>query len=287
MYGIILPFRLLRTQHAYKTIWTKQGSPLRQHSEALCKKLQHCLGKNYQVALGMRYGNPSIERALNQLKDCDRIIVLPLYPQYSSAATGSSIEEVLHLIAKKKKIPHLQVISHFYDHPEFVRAQAALVKPYLANNDMVLFSYHGLPEEHLRHVGCQKICSGACPTSSEHRDCYRYQCFATTSYIAQELHLKSEQYMTAFQSRLGRTPWIKPYFDDVLEQLAQRNIKRLAVVCPSFVADCLETLEEIGIRAQQRWQVLGGESLSVIPCLNSDQIWCDAIIALVTTPAIE
>lgn len=288
LYGVILPFRLPKTRHAYEAIWSEQGSPLRHYGESLCDKLQQQLGADYRVALGMRYGNPSIADALCRLKECENVIILPLYPQYSSAATGSSIEAALHLIAQKELIPNVRVITDFYRHPGFIQAQCKLIQPYIATNDLILFSYHGLPTRHLRQTGCKETCQEACPISSSYtRNCYRAQCYATTSYIADSLNLKPSQHITAFQSRLGRTPWIQPYTDEVLASLVQRNIKRIAVVCPSFVADCLETLEEIGMRAQERWLALGGESLSLIPCLNTEQLWCDAIQSLITTPTTE
>ncbi len=283
LYGVILPFRLAKTQKAYQAIWTKRGSPLRWHGEELCHKLQQSLGDTYQVALAMRYGNPSIDLALTTLKNCERLVILPLYPQYSSAATGSSLEAVLQRLACQPVIPELKVIRQFYNHPAFIQAQAQCIAPYLAEHDMVIFSYHGLPQHHLQPTGCQTPCVRDCTLESRllsYPNCYRAQCYQTSMLLAQALHLTLAQYTTVFQSRLGRTPWIQPYMETQLQQLAVQGVKRITIACPSFVADCLETLEEIGIRMQEFWHILGGERLTVVPCLNAHDAWCEAIIAL-------
>lgn len=275
VYGWILPMRTRQTQHAYQSIWNYQGSPLRHHSLALREQLQQRLGQHYQVALGMRYGHPSIAKTLTELKACHSLIILPLYPQYASATTGSSLEFILKRIATATLIPHIRVIAEFYSHPAFIQAQATLIQPYLDNHDVILFSYHGLPERQLQQAGCIKICQNACTSNQE--SCYRSQCYTTTAQIAAELKLPPERYATSFQSRLGKLPWIQPYTDHQLRTFAERGVKRLAVVCPSFMTDCLETLEEIGIRAAQEWKKLGGDSLTLIPCLNATEQACQAI----------
>lgn len=278
LYCVILPFRSKQAAHAYQNIWTQDGSPLLIHSRSLQKKLQKKLGSEYTVALGMRYGTPSIEAALEQLTSCRDITILPLFPQYSSAATGSTIEQTLKLLAVKTIHPSLRIIRDFHNHPDFITAQATLIQPYLTDHDFILFSYHGLPEHHLVQGGCQSNCKKACPSTAKlDTSCYRAECFQTTHSIAHELHLNETQYCTSFQSRLGKTPWIKPYTDEILSALVERGIKRLAIVCPSFVADCLETLEEIGIRAKQQWLQLGGKQLTLIPSLNDSNLWVSAI----------
>ena len=280
LYAFILPFRPRRSAHAYQAIWTSEGSPLIKHSQDLCEKLQKRLGTTYKVVLGMRYSQPSIADALAQLKDCAHITVLPLYPQYSSAATGSAIEKVLHELAPKTIFPSMTILRDFYQHPAFISAQAAKIKPYIAHHDYLLFSYHGLPENQLKKGGCKPLCATNCsPKSALNQGCYRAQCQQTTALLANELGLTD--YATSFQSRLGKTPWIKPYTDIILTELAARGIKRLAVACPSFVSDCLETLEEIGIRAKEQWINSGGEELTLIPCMNADDQWVDAIITIV------
>jgi ferrochelatase len=282
LYCFILPFRTRRSTMAYQAIWTAEGSPMLCHGFKFAAKLQQKLPAGYHVALGMRYGNPSIQEALDSLKDCERITVLPLYPQYSSAANGSSIEKVLQLLAKEINIPSLTVIREFYTHPSFIAAEAELIKPYIAEHDHILFSYHGIPEDHLHQSGCKTICTDQCPVGWE-KNCYRAQCQRTTSLIATQLQLDKAQYSTAFQSRLGKTEWIKPYTDKVLSDLLRRGIKRIAVVCPSFVADCLETLEEIAIRLQEQWLAMGGEVLTLVPCLNENDRWVDAVVDMVRT----
>lgn len=279
---LIIPFRARQSTHAYQSIWTTNGSPLLVNSLTLKNKVQQLLGDEYIVSLGMRYGNPSIQVALDSLKNCSSITVLPLYPQYSSAATGSSIEKVLRLLLAREVFPTLHILRDFHHQPDFIQAQVSLIEPHIEQHDYILFSYHGVPENHLIRGGCETICQTECP-STKIRDngCYRAQCFETTRLIAQELQLKPNQYGSAFQSRLGKTPWIKPYTDETLPQLAQQGIRRLAIACPSFVSDCLETLEEIGIRAQEQWQQLGGEQLTLVPCLNDSEQWSQAICNMI------
>lgn len=281
LYGYIIPFRAPKSLEAYQAIWTKEGSPLLINSQALLQKLMHRLEGQYRVALGMRYGEPSIEHALSLLADCDEITVLPLYPQYSSSATGSSIEQVFTFLAQKPVIPTTIVIRDFYQHPLFIHALSLQIKPYVSQHDFILFSYHGLPESHLIDTGCKKPCMDAC--SMQNPRCYRAQCFHTSALLASALQLTPQRYATSFQSRLGKTPWIKPYTDDLFKALIQKGIKRLAVACPSFVADCLETLEEIGIRAKSQWIELGGEELVLIPSLNHSDEWVQTIAQIVTT----
>jgi ferrochelatase len=282
LYGYILPFRVRKTTHAYQQIWTEKGSPLRVHGEVLQQKLQQRLGENYQILLAMRYGQPSIDQALKQLAEWDRLIILPLYPQYSSSASGSSVEAVLQRVARQTCIPNLSVIREFYQHPQFIQAQAQQILPYITDHEMILFSYHGLPEQHIRAAGCHSPCAADCTlaTSSSVPHCYRAQCYKTSLLLAQALHLPQQQYTTVFQSRLGRTPWIQPYMEEQLRQLSTQGIQRIAVACPSFVADCLETLEEIGIRMRAFWRTIGGKDLTLIPCLNAEDSWCEALATM-------
>lgn len=281
LHAVILPFRTRRTTRAYQSIWTNEGSPLLVHSLRLKEALQQALGGDYCVALGMRYGNPSLNSALADLSGCETLTVLPLYPQYSSAATGSSLEKVLHTLAQTTPHPHLRIIRDFYAYPGFIQAQSARIAPFLATHEHIVFSYHGLPEKQLRFSQCHTVCSGSCPAISvQHASCYRAQCYATTEALAKNLNLPAANYSVAFQSRLGKIPWIKPYTDTLLPELAAQGIRTLAIACPSFVADCLETLEEIGIRAQEQWQALGGKQLSLIPCVNDDAQWVSALATL-------
>ncbi|BCA94112.1 ferrochelatase [Legionella antarctica] len=282
VYTLIVPFRSKKSAHAYKAIWTEEGSPLLVHSKNLVRHLQEAIGAEYKIVLGMRYGNPSLASAIHDLKDCESITILPLYPQYSSAATGSSIDEVMRIIAAQEVIPSLHIIRDFYHFPAYISSQAQIIKTHLNEHDHLLFSYHGIPERQIQKAGCEKVCSSICPPISEHNQgCYKAQCHQTSLLLATELKLSSNQYSTSFQSRLGKTPWIKPYTEEVLTELATKGIKRLIISCPSFVADCLETLEEIGIRAREQWEKLGGEQLTMIPCLNAHPLWVKAITTII------
>lgn len=269
----ILPFRPKKSAAAYLQIWQKEGSPLLINTRALQQELSNRLGKNYQVELGMRYGNPSLQSALRRLKSCHKIIILPLFPQYSSAVTGSSIELCLREIANWQYIPALEVVQEFYSHPKFIAAYAQQIQNARAKTavDLILFSYHGLPERQLLRRD---------NTLNDLR-CYRTQCFETSKAIAKILNLTTDQFRVSFQSRLGKSPWIKPYTDQVLIELIPQGVKNLMIVCPSFVVDCLETLEEIGTRAEEQWQKLGGGEFILVPCLNSNSLFLDALESMI------
>lgn len=279
---LIIPLRIKNTQKAYQSIWTENGSPLIEHHRRLIAILES-IAPEYKIALGMRYGEPSITQALETLADCHEITILPLYPQYASASTGSVIEETLKQIKRHKVIPKLHIIPHFYQHPAYIEAQAMHISAHMptSEHNHLVFCYHSLPETHLRHHGCQKPCQEICPTN---RSCYRAQCFATSASLAKTLSLSQSSYSTAFQSRLGKTPWIKPYFTDLLPQLIQQGIENVTIVSPSFVADCLETLEELGMRGQEMWHSLGGKHFRLIPAMNANPIWGEALRKIVETP---
>jgi len=289
----ILPTRPRRAAEAYAKVWTEAGSPLLFHGEALASALRGRLSPEMPVALGMRYGNPSIASALAELADAGvrRIVVLPLFPQYSEAATGSALVRVREVAAGRPESLELIEINDFYAHPGFASAWRSVAAPRIARfePDHVLFSYHGLPERQIRshdsarHCLRQPDCCEA-PAAAT-RGCYRAQCFATTRILTEALCLDPTRTLTAFQSRLGRTPWITPHTDVVIPELHAQGVRRLAILCPSFVADCLETIEEIGIRAREQWQTLGGEALELIPCPNSDPVWVDAVETLARTAA--
>ncbi|MEO8400533.1 MAG: ferrochelatase [Gammaproteobacteria bacterium] len=287
--GLIIPRRYKNSANAYQQIWTKEGSPLLINSLQLKEKLSAELGTDYQVELGMRYGNPSIPSALLKMKSCDKILILPLFPQYSSAATGSAIEETLEWFSTQWNIPTLEIKSDFYNHPAFIQAYADVILQHTRDTkiDLFLFSYHGLPKRHVIKSGCHISCDhiNACPLVSEsNRFCYRAQCYETSALLAKALDLSDKQYHVSFQSRLGRTPWIKPYTDALLPELIKQGIKNIAIACPSFVADCLETLEEINIRARKQWQTLGGEKFTFVPCLNTKFSWIKGLSQIVNHP---
>ncbi len=285
---IILPFRTRQSTQAYQQIWTEQGSPLLIHSNNLTKRLQSLLNEaHYCVALGMRYGRPSIESAVKRLlsQGIEAIKIIPLYPQYSEATTESSIQKTKAIIQKYKRTIPIQFINDFYDHPHYIMAKAQLIKNTLADKkiDKLLFSYHGLPQRSIHRVCSQKECNGfkkSCPRTVGERNskCYRAQCYATSHQLAKQLGLEPSQYIVTFQSRLGKVPWITPYTELVLNELAQQGLKNIAIVCPSFVVDCLETLEEIDIRAQLQWRQQGGVELIRVPCLNDDATWIKELL---------
>jgi protoporphyrin/coproporphyrin ferrochelatase len=288
---VILPFRPARTARAYQKIWSPEGSPLLVHGRALARALAAELGSGYAVEIAMRYGEPGIREALERLaaRGPARLIALPLFPQHSDAATGSARAKLAAEHARLPGLPALEMLGAFYDRSEFTAAWAEVAHERLRSfqPDFVLFSYHGLPERQLARLdGGRGHCfatPGCCDAvGPENRDCYRAQCFATTRALAAKLKLPPERFATAFQSRLGRTPWIKPYTDLLLPELAARGHRRLAVLCPAFVADCLETLEEIGIRAREQWRGLGGEELLLVPSLNAEPAWVRAIAGWLT-----
>lgn len=282
----ILPFRPQKSAAAYRKIWSDQGSPLLIHTEALAKGVAAQLGENYVVETGMRYGSPSIEQALNKilLQPITELLIFPLYPQYASSSTESSLRELFRVIEKIKLVPPLKVIPPFYDHPSFVRAWAEQGKPVIdrMNPDHVLFSFHGLPERHVTKLDksgfwCLKVRDCCEKIETFNQACYRAHCFQTARLVAKELGLGEKQFTISFQSRLGQTPWIKPYTDILLTELPKKGIKWLAVFCPSFVADCLETLEEIGIRGKESFLKNGGEHLELIPSLNATPLWVETV----------
>ncbi len=286
-------FRAPKSAAAYAKIWTQGGSPLRQHGFALRAAVAEQLGTRAAVELAMRYGEPSIQTALERLVEAevDRIVVLPLFPQYASSSSGSALERTLQIACGMCKVPTLETIGEFYDDPGFIAALSEVARPRLDDfrADHLLMSYHGLPERQLRKAdqsGTHCLERDDCCESvgSVNRRCYRAQCAATSRALAAALELEKDSWSISFQSRLGRTPWIRPFTDEVLPQLAGRGIARLAVVCPSFAADCLETLEEIGIRGRAQWHELGGEAFELIPCVNSHPRWVDTVAAWTCSP---
>jgi len=283
---VILPFRPRKSAEAYRAIWTDEGSPLLVYEQALAERVQHALGPSFHVELAMRYGNPSIPDAVDRLMamDPERIIVVPLFPQYSSAATGSAIDRALEVIGKQWNVPPVETIPAFYDDPGFIDSFAQVARPLLRDfqADHVVFSYHGVPERQVTKsdpTGAHCLASPDCCKVDvpANRYCYRAHCVRTSDRLIEALDLDPEKTSTTFQSRLGRTPWIKPYTDEALTEMARAGVKRVAVLCPAFVADCLETLEEIGIRAKEDWQAEGGEDLLMVPSLNAHPRWVRTI----------
>ncbi|QCR24323.1 ferrochelatase [Pontibacter sp. SGAir0037] len=286
--GIIAPFRAPKSAKVYKELWTDRGSPLLYHGLDLQKKLQATLGNGYHVAFGMRYQSPSIKSALEELreKSVERIIVLPLFPQYASASTGSVQDKVMEIVKDWWVIPNISFISSFCDDPGFIKAFAELGKQHMAQDDydFVVFSYHGIPERHI-HKGSDKgYCQlGACCNSYNKRNkyCYRASCYETSRLLAAELGLREDQYTVAFQSRLGKDPWLKPYTDQILVDLPAKGIKKVLAYSPAFVADCLETTIEVGEEFREMFLEAGGEKWQLVESLNSNDMWVEAVKEMV------
>ncbi|MCP5467698.1 MAG: ferrochelatase [Deltaproteobacteria bacterium] len=283
---IIAPFRSPRSAEAYQSIWKEEGSPLLFYTQELGKALQSEMGEEFHVEIAMRYGEPNIKSALLKLKEknVEEIRAIPLYPQYAASSTGSTLAKLHQLESQIKDLPTLKILRSFFDHEGFINSFSEIGKNYLANfqPDHILFSFHGLP---VRHILKQDIGGNHCFKTTDCCEkiipanglCYRAHCFQSAREIGKKLKIPQSDYSICFQSRLGRTPWIEPFTDILIEDLAKQNKKRLLVFCPSFVADCLETLEEIGIRARSSFIESGGEDLMLVPSLNAHPTWVKAL----------
>lgn len=286
---IILPLRPRRSAAAYRAVWRPEGSPLLHHGRLLLEALRAALPE-LPIELAMRYGRPSLADGLAALRarGCDRVLAVPLYPQYAASSTGSTVEALYRLGGAPWNTPFLAVAPPFYDHPAFIDAFAAVGAPVLADMqpDHVLFSYHGLPERHVTKsdptgAHCLRA-QGCCDRIGDaNRMCYRAHCVATTRALQARLGLDPERCTLSFQSRLGRTPWLTPFTDQVIPELARRGVRRLAVFCPAFVADCLETLEEIGMRAAESFVQAGGAELRLVPSLNAHPAWVAGLAGMI------
>ena len=274
--GIIVPFRSPKTSKLYKEIWSENGSPLLYYSKIQAKLLQEKLGDEYQVELAMRYQTPSIENALANLKAglVESIKVIPMFPQYASASSGSVIQLVMELVCKWQTIPPISFVNSFHDNKKMIEIFTENArKHYPENYDHVLFSFHGLPERQLLkcdHTGdyCLKK-ADCCQTFNDtNKFCYSAQGHHTASLIAAEMGITREDYTVCFQSRLGKEPWVQPYTTDVLKKLAAAGKKKLLVFSPAFVADCLETLYEITVEYHEEFRALGGEHVQLVESLN-------------------
>lgn len=284
---IIAPFRAPKSAKTYKELWTKDGSPLLYHGVELKNLLQKELGSDYKVVFGMRYQAPSIKSALMELENngIKEIIVLPLYPQYASATTGSTVEQVMDDIKGWEIIPDLKFVNHYTQHPGFIDSFVERGKEHNFDEyDYILFSYHGLPERQILKGSCNDYCKlGDCCSKyhSLNEFCYRAQCFETTRQLVAKFGLKEDQYMTCFQSRLGRAEWIKPYTEDTIKKLAKEGKKKVLVFAPAFVADCLETTIEIGEEYRELFEELGGEKLTLVESLNVHPQWVKGLKQIV------
>ena len=280
----VLPSRPKSASQAYQRIWTSEGSPLLVLSGHLQQALQACI--NRPVAIAMRYGRPNIEKqilALVKQADINEILFIPLYPHYAESTVTTSITEARRVIDKHKLKITLTIIEPFYDNPGYIDALVKSAQPYLNQpHDHLLFSYHGLPELHITKLDqsrqhCLKQDNCCQQPNPAHKTCYRHQVFKTTHCFVQQAGLSPQQYSIAFQSRLGRAKWLGPSTEDRLRELAQKGVKNVLVICPAFVTDCLETLEEIALRGDAVFKEAGGESLTLIPCLNDQPEWVETL----------
>lgn len=283
--GLITPRRSESSGHKYAQIWTERGSPLMFYTEDLADALQRELGPGWNVQIGMRYGSPSIADALKKLRadDVEEIVYAPLFPQFAEATTGSANEELKTQLKKMDWRPRVRLLAPFHADAGFLRDQSEIIRPFLNEADHVVFSFHGLPESHVRKVeGC--LTEGCCERRNAcELNCYKAQSLRTARDLARKLELSEDRWSLGFQSRLGRAKWIGPSTDDVLKGLADKGVKRLVVACPSFVTDCLETLEEIGLGAKEDFLKAGGTQFRLVPCLNSDAAWTKSLAALVSS----
>lgn len=265
---IILNLRPVKSAEKYAQIWTDDGSPLLAHAKRQATMLKGYLGEKgiqAEVALGMRYGNPSVASALDELKarNCDRILVMPLYPQYAASSSASALDAVWQHLLRMRNIPEIRTIKHYHDHPAYIAALADSVRKYWMTHgqpDKLLMSFHGIPRRSL-DLG----------------DPYHCECHKTARLLAEALDLDRERYAVCFQSRFGRAEWLKPYFAPMLEQLGKQKTKRVDVICPGFSSDCLETLEEIAIEGKATFLNAGGGEYHYIPALNENDPWLHAL----------
>jgi len=285
--SLILVRRPAASAHAYASIWWEEGSPL----VVLSKRLQAAMKSSWRhgpVELAMRYGEPSLQTVLTRLaaQGIKQVTLAPLYPQFADSTTTTVIEEAKRVVRAQQLAMRFSILPPFYDQPEYLDALVDSAKPYLEQGfDHLLLSFHGLPERHLHKLDSSGHClkgADCCRTASPEvlARCYRAQCLRSAELFAQRMGLKPEQWSVSFQSRLGRAKWIEPYTEARLDELGKQGVKKLLVMCPAFVADCIETLEEIGDRGREQFVEAGGESLQLVPCLNDHPRWVAALNVL-------
>ena len=274
--GIILRTRPKKSAHAYASIWTSQGSPLMQTSISVQRKLAAAVDPDLPVHLAMRYGQPSIDSVIERLvfDGIEEVLLVPQYPHYAMSSWETVVVRVREAAARRDPLMVIDCVQPFYADPDYIEALHAVSAPYFARpHDHVLFSYHGIPLRHLRKADSSRAhcqCAANCceVASPAHATCYRAQVMATTRALAARSGLAREKYSVSFQSRLAGEPWCEPFTDHELRRLPGTGVKRLVVLCPAFVADCLETLEEIAVAGRETFLAAGGESFELIPCLN-------------------
>jgi protoporphyrin/coproporphyrin ferrochelatase len=275
---IIVPFRAPKSAKIYQKLWTSKGSPLLLYSGQAKELLQRELGDAFEVHLAMRYKNPSIPDVLEKMRKLNyaKIVVLPMFPQYASASTGSALDEVMRVIRTWWVIPEVKVISQYYDHPDFIEGFVSRGRQFNLNEyDHVLFSYHGLPERQVDKVYNEGLCSDHdCEheITEENKYCYKATCYATTRLLAEKLDLPAQKYTVCFQSRLDKK-WLKPFSDEVVADCAKKGMRKILVFSPAFTADCLETIIEIGDEYQHIFQQHGGDKVQLVESLNTHPSW--------------
>lgn len=289
--GIIVPFRAPKSAAKYKTIWTDNGSPLIYISRQLQEKFQEAI--QLPVELCMRYANPTPTFALDKLKnenpDLKEVVLVPLYPHYAMSSYETAVEHVRNTYEKGNYPFKLKIVPPYFDDADYIQSLADSIRPYLEQEyDHLLFSYHGIPKRHIHKTDCTHshcFSSNNCCSipSAAHAVCYRHQVKVTTDLVADKLELPKEKFSFSFQSRLGTDKWLQPYTAAQLEEFPQQGIKKLVVVCPAFVSDCLETLEEIQIEGREDFLKYGGREYSVVPCLNDRDDWIRTLVKLVNT----
>lgn len=284
--AIIVPFRAPKSAKLYQEMWTDDGSPLLIHSRNFRDGLQQRLGDDYQIEMAMRYQSPSIEDGLEKIRknNPDRIIVLPMYPHYASSSTGTCMQAVMDITSKWWVIPEMVFVNQFYDLPGYVDCFVERAREFdLDRFDHILFSYHGLPVRQVDKVYDDDLCADhncQLGVDDSNKFCYKATCYETTRMIAEKLGLKPEQYTVAFQSRLDQK-WLEPFSDKVVEEKAKAGVKRMLVFSPAFVADCLETLIEIGGEYQEIFEEHGGEKIQLVPSLNDHPLWIETMAEFV------
>jgi len=282
--GIIVPFRAPKSAEAYRTIWWKEGSPLIQLTKNLQTAVQEKISE--PVSIAMRYGNPSpkvaYEKLLQKMPELEEVLLFPLYPHYAMSSYETAVEYMKEVYTKEKYKFKLTTLKPYYNNIDYINAMVENMRPYVANEyDHILFSYHGVPGRHIKKSDitgshCLQV-ENCCNTDSvTHNFCYRHQCFKTTELITSQLNISKDKYSISFQSRLGKG-WLEPFTDIRLEQMPKEGIKKLLIICPAFVSDCLETLEEIAERGKETFIQAGGENYTMIPCLNVHPLWVHAI----------
>lgn len=283
---IIVPFRAPKSAKIYQKLWTESGSPLLYYSEKVRDLLQQEMPETHDVYLAMRYKNPSIPDVLDRIrrKNYERIIVVPLFPQYASATTGSAHEEVMRVVSKWWVIPEIKMISQYYDHPLYLQGYVERAKKYdLSEYQHILFSYHGLPERQVDKVYDDGLCADHnCENelTDDNRFCYKATCYATSRLLAERLGISTDRYTVCFQSRLDKK-WLTPFSDEVVKECARKGMKKILVFSPAFTADCLETIIEIGDEYQEIFTHLGGQKVQLVESLNDHPVWIQCLKEIV------